>query len=206
MDILSFNQWAVENNIDVDQKNFRNSNLRMTYNLKKRPDLAPVQYIRIIAERYDMNNLEAPYGCVVFFLNDRSTKWNDIFYEIPFYMENLKEAYELLFAYCFLPERIRYEIVKDKKYETVSRENYFNAALKKSPPDAIRYRDGIYALLLFFPSILYGLIGPAIDTFFRRWEYVFESEGENFVISKRYCFGFRRGRTSRKTWMVWEYF
>ena len=129
--------------------------------------------------------------------------------KIRFYLNTIEEAYALLFAIVFMPEKIRYEFHHRNKRTVIKRE-LFNTLGERTIFEALRLLPAlapiwVEGILTIFLTVIRFLLLPFLslrDMMFRKWEFLFEKDGDEFVIIGRNCFGPFNKRTARRAWMI----
>ena len=118
---------------------------------------------------------------------------------LTFYLDDLQSAYELLFAIFFTPEKVSYEQICGRKRDKLPRKEFIKTGKQVSEADFWYSFPGIFIKMFFL------WITKPIRYFFsrfRRWEYVYTPEGDQFTVTRRYCGGKYKMHTISHVWMM----
>ena len=197
----AFEQLAKENGIVC--RSYNNTRLDMVYQI---PHNHPSRIYSVHLFGPDGKHAEdAEDGCILRFSHLTPSYERS---KVVFYLNSAEEAYALLFALVFLPERVRYEFLSGKKRTQVTREEFQSSGKKQESSFLDRFTS--------WPLFLYILIGLIIitvrfvfspilslyDVIFRRYEFLFDKVGDEFILTRHNCFGPFNKRSARRSWMV----
>lgn len=198
----AFEQLAKENGIVC--RSFNNTRLDMHYQL---PYDHPSRIFSVwIIGPYGKYAEDAEKGCILKFSHVTSSNQ---YSRVVFYLNTVEEAYALLFALVFLPDKVHYEFLSGKTRTEVTREEFQSSGKKResfrtlieSGPFLLSLLIGLLRILACF---VFSPILSLYDVMFRRYEFLFDKVGDEFVLTRHTCFGPFNKRSARRTWMIQE--
>lgn len=134
--------------------------------------------------------------------------------EMTFYMEQLTEAFGLIYVFLMYPDKIRYEMVKGKESKSLTEKEFAGLGKKRygkmSPLFPALFVSVMRFFIIFAEIALLPLGILFKNTHYmrinnsRKWEYIAVPGEKEYTLIKRYCAGAYKRLTRKEPWMHWE--
>lgn len=162
----------------------------------------------ILGPRYTRVSETDEEGCV---LSIRYARYY-IGTETKFYLNSAAEAYALLTAISFFPDKVYCEECDNAGFHKMDKDSFF------TPRGRFWKRKSVTECFLFWPDLIGDLFESIVilirtliypilsffDYIFRKEEFVYEFRNEMFVLTRRKCSGKWGKKSARRPWMVIE--